>query len=293
MFLGAPSGDPVTQADRAILLERLQALGWTEGRNVQIDWRWYMANADLARRDAEELVALAPDVIVTMFGPTLRAIMQTGTKVPVVFAIVVDPVGGGIVASLARPGGNITGFASIDYSVNGKLLELLKEIAPGVTRALVFETPGFGRQFDAIQRAAPAMGVEVWPADPSGPGEIKRTVTEFAREPNGGLIVTASAPAFVNRKLITAEAARHLLPAIYANRAFPAAGGLISYGAVRADIVQRTAGYVDRILRGEKPGDLPVQAPVKYELVINLAAAKAIGVTIPDKLLAVPDEVIE
>jgi putative tryptophan/tyrosine transport system substrate-binding protein len=219
--------------------------------------------------------------------------VQTGTKVPVVFALVVDPVRIGYVASLARPGGNITGFASIDYGLNGKLLELLKEIAPGVTRALVFQTPGFSGQFDAIQQAAPAMGVEVWLADPSDPGEIERAVTEFAREPNGGLIVTASAPAVVNRKVITAQAARHLLPAIYASRTFTAAGGLISYGAVRADIVQRTAGYVDRILKGEKPADLPVQAPIKYELVINVAAAKAIGVSIPDKLLAVADEVIE
>jgi putative tryptophan/tyrosine transport system substrate-binding protein len=220
--------------------------------------------------------------------------VQTGTKVPVVFALVVDPVGAGYVGSLARPGGNITGFASIDYSINGKLLQLLKEIAPGVTRALVFRTPTIGGgQFDAIQREAPAMGLEVWPADPSDPGEIERTVTEFAREPNGGLIVTASAPALVNRKLITAQAARHLLPAIYANRTFPAAGGLISYGAVRTDIVQRTAGYVDRILKGEKPADLPVQAPIKYELVINVTAAKAIGLTVPDKLLALADETIE
>jgi putative tryptophan/tyrosine transport system substrate-binding protein len=264
---------------------------------VQIEWRWYMANADLARRDAEELVALAPDVIVTISDATLRAMVRTGTKVPVVFAVVADPVGGGYVASLARPGGNLTGFASIDFSVAGKLLELLKEIAPGVTRALVFRTPTYGgrggRQFDAIQRAAPAMGLELWPADPSDPGEIERTVTEFAREPNGGLVVPASAPATINRKSITAQAARHLLPAIYANRAFPAAGGLISYGAVRTDIVQRTAGYVDRILKGEKPADLPVQAPVKYELVINLKTAKALDLTIPETLLATADEVIQ
>jgi putative tryptophan/tyrosine transport system substrate-binding protein len=295
VFMGAPSDDPVTQADSAILLAGLQELGWTVGRNVQIEWRWYMANADLARRDAEELVALAPDVIVTEGGPTLRAFVQTGTKVPVVFAMVVDPVASGYVGSLARPGGNITGFASIDYSINGKLLQLLKQIAPDVTRALVFGTPGrsLGGQFGAIQREAPAMGVKVWPADPSDPAEIERTVTEFAREPNGGLIVTGSAPATVNRKLITEQAATHLLPAVYSNSTFPAAGGLISYGAVRADMVQRTAGYVDRILKGEKPADLPVQAPIKYELVINVAAAKAIGVSIPDKLLAVADEVIE
>jgi putative ABC transport system substrate-binding protein len=295
MFMTAPSDDPITQVDRAILLERLQELGWTVGHNVQIDWRWYVANADLARRDAEELVALAPDVVVTIGGPTLRAMMQTGTKVPVVFALVVDPVAGGYVASLARPGGNITGFATIDNSVTGKLLQLLKAIAPGVTRALVFGTPGVsgGDQFGAIQRAAPAMGVELRPADPSDPGEIERAVTEFAREPNGGLIVTASAPATVNRNLITAQAAKHLLPAIYTSRTFPGAGGLISYGAVRNELVQRTAGYVDRILRGEKPADLPVQAPTKYETVINLKTAKALGLTIPETLLATADEVIQ
>jgi putative ABC transport system substrate-binding protein len=296
VFMNTPSDDPITQADTAIVLERLQELGWTVGRNLQIEWRWYVANFDLARRDAEELVALAPDVIVTIAGPSLRAIVQTGTKVPVVFMAVVDPVGGGYVASLARPGGNITGFASIDYSLNGKLLELLKEVAPGVTRALVFRTPGNGGcdgQFDTIQRAARAMGVEVRPADPSDPGEIERTVTEFAREPKGATIVTASAPATVNRKLITAQAAKHLLPAIYVNRWFPAAGGLISYGAVRTDLVQRAIGYVDRILRGEKPADLPVQAPIKYELVINLKTAKALGITIPEALLATADEVIQ
>jgi putative tryptophan/tyrosine transport system substrate-binding protein len=294
VFMSTPPDDPVTQADSAILLAGLRELGWTVGRNLQIEWRWYMANADLARKDAEELVALAPDVIVTVSGTTLRALAQTSTNVPVVFAMVVDPVAAGYVASLARPGGNITGFASIDNSVNGKLLELLKEIAPGVTRALVFRTPTIaGGQFDAIQREAPAMGVELWPADPSDPAEIERAVTEFAREPNAGIIVTGSAPATVNRELITAQAAEHLLPAVYSNRTFPAAGGLISYGVVRADVVRRTAGYVDRILKGEKPANLPVQAPVKYELVINVMAAKAIGLTVPDKLLALADETIE
>jgi putative ABC transport system substrate-binding protein len=292
-FMSAPLDDPITQADKVILLEGLQELGWTVGRNVQIDWRFYMANADLARRDAEELVGLAPDLIVTITGPTLRALVQTGTKLPVVFAMVVDPVGG-FVASLARPGGNITGFASTDYSTDGKLLEVLKEIVPGVRRALVFLTPGprSGR-FDAIQAAAAAMGVELRPADPSDPGEIERTVTEFAGEPNGALIVPASAPATVNRNVITAQAAKHLLPAIYPNRAFPTAEGLISYGVVRADIVRRTAGYVDRILKGEKPADLPVQAPVKYELVINLKTAKTLGLTVPPSLLAIADEVVE
>jgi putative ABC transport system substrate-binding protein len=289
----AADRDPIAQADRAILLKGLQELGWIVGRNVQIDWRWYTANADLARRDAEELVALAPDVVVTVSGPILATMLRTGTKVPVVFAVVADPVGSGYVASLARPGGNITGFASLDNSVAGKLLQLLKQIAPGVTRALVFRTGRGGGQFDAIRRAAPGMGVQLWPADPTDPGEIERSVTEFAREPNGGLIVTATAPATVNRKLITAQAVRHLLPAIYATRVFPDAGGLISYGAVRADIVQRTASYVDRILKGENPADLPVQLPVKYELVISVTTAKALGLTIPPNLLALADEVIE
>jgi putative ABC transport system substrate-binding protein len=216
-----------------ILLERLRELGWTAGRNMQIEWRYYMANADLARRDAEELVTLAPDLIVTIAGPTLGALVQAGTRVPVVFAVVADPVGAGYVASLARPGGNITGFASIDYSVSGKLLELLKEIAPGVKRALVFRGPPAnggrgGGQFATIRAAAPAMGVELRPADPSDPGEIERAVTEFAREPNGGLIVTATAPATVNRKVITDQAAKHLLLAIYPHRGFADAGGLIS-----------------------------------------------------------------
>jgi putative ABC transport system substrate-binding protein len=297
VFMNAPADDPIAQADKAILLKGLQELGWTVGRNVQMEWRWYTANADLARRDAEELAALAPDVIVTISGPILDVMLRTGTKVPVVFAVVADPVGSRYVASLARPGGNITGFASIDNSFNAKFLELLKEIAPGVTRVLVFRLPGnrgfAGGQFDVLRQAAPAMGVELRPADPSDLGEIERAVTEFALEPNGGLIVTASAPATVNRKLITALAARYLLPAIYPHRGFPAAGGLISYGAVRADIVQRTAGYVDRILKGEKPADLPVQAPVKYELVINLKTANALGLTIPETLLATADEVIQ
>jgi putative ABC transport system substrate-binding protein len=297
VFMNAPSDDPIAQADKAILLEGLQELGWTVGSDVQIELRWYMANADLARRDAEELAALAPDVIVAISGPILDVMLRTGTKVPVVFAVVADPVGSGYVASLARPGGNITGFASIDNSFSGKWLELLKEIAPGVTRALVFRGPGnrrfAGSQFDMMRRAAPAMGMELWPVDSSDPGEIDRAMTEFAREPNGGVIVTATAPATVNRKLITALAARYLLPAIYPHRGFPAAGGLISYGAVRSYIVHRTAGYVDRILKGEKPADLPVQSPVKYELVINLKTAKALGLTIPETLLATADEVIQ
>jgi putative tryptophan/tyrosine transport system substrate-binding protein len=294
VFLSAPSDDPVAQGDSAALLQGLQELGWTVGRNVQIDWRWYAANAERARKEAQELVALAPDVIVTIAGPPLNAVAQTRTNVPVVFATVVDPVGAGLVASLARPGGNITGFASVDYSISVKWLQLLKEIAPGVTRALVFRTAVTGgAQFGAIQGVAPAMGVELRPVDPSNRGEIEHAVAEAARDPNAGLIVTASAPATVNRDLIIAQAALHRLPAVYANRFYTDGGGLMSYGAVRADMVRPVAGYVDRILKGAKPADLPVQAPTKYELVLNMRTAKALGLTFPPALLLRADEVIE
>jgi putative tryptophan/tyrosine transport system substrate-binding protein len=295
VFMGTPSDDPTTQADSASLLQGLQELGWTVGRNVQIEWRWYTANAARTRKDAEELVALAPDVIVAISGPTLTALVQSAVTLPVVFVAVVDPVGSGYVASLDRPGGNITGFASIDFSTGVKWLQLLKEVAPSVTRALVFRTAaiGGGSQFGAIQGAAPAIGVELRPVDPSNPDDIERAVAEFARDNNGGLIVTASAPALVNRELIIKQAALHQLPAVYSGRVYTASGGLMSYGSVRADIVRRTAGHVDRILKGEKPANLPVQAPTKYELVINLKAAKSLGLTVPQSLLATANEVIE
>jgi len=295
VFMNAPSDDPLTQADTAALLQGRQELGWTVGRNVRIDWRWYAADAARARKDAQDLVALAPDVIVAIGGPPFVALVETGAAVPIVFARVVDPVGAGYVPSLARPGGNVTGFASIDISAGVKWLQLLKEIAPSVTRALIFRTVGIGgaNLFGAIQGMAPAMGVELRPVDPSNRDEIERAVSEFARNPDGGLIVTASAPATVNRQLIVAQAAKYRLPAVYSNRLYVESGGLISYGAVTAELVRPAAGYVDRILRGQRAGDLPVQAPTKYELAINLKTAKALGLTIPPALFARADEVIE
>jgi putative ABC transport system substrate-binding protein len=295
VFMSTPSDDPVAQTDSAILLQGLQELGWTVGRNLQIEWRYYTADAARLRKDAEELVARAPDLIVTVSGPVYDALVQASRMVPIVFAMLIDPVGGGYIESLARPGGNVTGFASLDSSVSVKWLQLLKEIAPGVTRALVFRTVALGgsSQFGAIQGVAPAMGVEVRPVDPSDPREIARAIGAFARGSRGGLIVTASAPATVNRELIVAQAAEHRLPAVYANRSYVESGGLISYGAVRRDIIRRVPSYVDRILKGEKPADLPVQAPTKYELLINLKTAKALDLIVPDTLLARADEVIE
>jgi putative tryptophan/tyrosine transport system substrate-binding protein len=295
VFMAWPSDDPVTQANAAELLQALQELGWAVGRNVQIEWRWYVADAARARKDAEDLVALAPDVIVAFSGATLAALVRTGHAVPIVFFGVVDPVGAGYVTSLARPGGHVTGFASFDISASVKWLQLLKEIAPSVTRVLVFRAAATGgaSQFGAIQGVAPAMGVELRPVDSSNRDEIERAVGELARNPNGGLIVTGSAGAAVNRELIVALAVKHRLPAVYPDRRFIESGGLICYGAVRVGQVHPIAGYVDRILKGEKPGDLPVQAPTKYETVLNLKTAKALGLTLPPGILALADEVIE
>ena len=266
------------------------------GRNVRIDIRWAAANADDIRRHAAELVALAPDVILAHGASTVGPLLQATRTVPIVFPIVADPVGAGFVDSLARPGGNATGFMQFEYSMSGKWLELLKEIAPSVTRAAVLRDPaipaGIG-QFGVIQAVAPSLGVEVSPVNMRDAGEIERAVAAFARSPNGGLIVTASALAALHRDLIITLAARHKLPAVYSERSFVAAGGLISYGPDFVDQYRRAAGYVDRILKGEKPADLPVQAPTKYELVINLKTAKALGLDVPPTLLARADEVIE
>ncbi len=283
------------QARIAAFTQALSQLGWSEGRNLRIETRW--ANADDVRRHAAELVALAPDVILAGTGtPTVAPLLQATRTVPIVFVIVIDPVGSGFVASLAQPGSNATGFTVYEYSMSGKWLELLKEIAPRVTRAAVLRDPavasGIG-QFGAVQSVAPSLGVELSPIDVRDAGEIERAITAFTREPNGGLIVTGSALATTHRDLIIALAARHRLPAVYASRYMVAAGGLVSYGADLIDQYRQAAGYVDRILRGEKPADLPVQAPTKYELVINLKTAKALGLTVPDKLLATADEVIE
>ena len=280
----------------AAFLRGLQQLGWTDGRNVRIDTRWSAGNADLQRRYAAELVALAPDVILATASPTVAALQAATRTVPIVFAHAADPVGAGFVDSLARPGGNATGFILFEYGISAKWLELLKELAPRVTRVAVLRDPataaGMG-QFGAIQSVAPSFGVELRPVNTRDPGEIERAISNFAAEPNGGLIVTANPLATFHRGLIIALAARHRLPAVYINRFFVAGGGLISYGPELVDQYRRAAGYVDRILKGEKPADLPVQAPTKYELVINLKTAKALGLTIPPMLLARADEVIE
>jgi putative tryptophan/tyrosine transport system substrate-binding protein len=295
VLMNLASDDAEGQARLAAFHQGLQQLGWTVGRNVQIDYRWSAGNADYIRKFAAELVALAPDVIVSTGSPSVAVLQQATRSVPIVFTAVVDPVGGGLVASLARPGGNATGFMLFEYSTSGKWLELLKEIAPRVMRAAVIRDPTLTAavaQFAAIQGAAGSLGVELSPIDMRDAGEIERAVTAFSRVSNGGLIVTASGSS-ARRSLIITLAARHKLPAVYAFRYFPTSGGLISYGPDIIDPFRRAAGYVDRILKGEKPADLPVQTPTKYELVINLKTAKTLGLDVPPALLARADEVIE
>jgi putative ABC transport system substrate-binding protein len=274
----------------------LQQLGWTDGRNVRIDTRRAGGDAERIRKYAVELVALAPDVILTAGAATVTPLLQVTRTVPIVFTSVIDPVGAGLVESLSRPGGNVTGFMQFEYSLSGKWLELLKQIAPGVTRVAVLRDPatssGIG-QFGAIQTAAPSFGVELNPVNVRDPGEIERAITAFARSSNGGLIVTQSALTMVHRNLIATLAARHKLPAVYALRLHVTGGGLIAFGPDRIDHYRRAAGYVDRILKGEKPADLPVQAPTKYELVINLKTAKALGLDMPQSVLARANKVIE
>jgi putative tryptophan/tyrosine transport system substrate-binding protein len=287
--------DAEGQARHSAFTQALKQLGWSDGRNLRIDSRWATA-ADI-RRHATELVALAPDVLVAATGTATTASLLEATRtVPIVFVTVIDPVGAGFVATLARPGGNATGFTNYEYGTSGKWLELLKEIAPRVTRAAVLRDPaiasGIG-QFGAIQALAPSLGMELSPVDVRDAGEIERAVTVFARAPNGGLIVTGSAAAVVHRDLIAALAARHRLPAVYPGRYSVTAGGLISYAPDLVDQYRRAAGYVDRILKGEKPADLPVQAPTRFELLINLKTAKALGLDVPPSLLARADEVIE
>lgn len=286
--------DPEEQARLAAFRQRLQELGWAEGRNVRIDYRWAAADADNSRKYAAELVALAPDVILAASSQNVEALQQTATIVPIVFANIVDPVGVGFVATLARPGGNTTGFTLFEYSLSGKWFELLREIAPNLTRIAILRDPataaGIG-QFAVIQ--AMAFGVELSPIGVRDGGETERAVTAFAREPNGGLIVTASSGASLHRELIIMLAARHRLPAVYPFRPFATSGGLISYGPDTTDPFRRAAGYVDRILKGEKAADLPVEAPTKYGLAINLKTAKALGLTMSPSLLARADQVIE
>src|ERR1700722_114635 len=297
ILMSRAAGDPEEQARFAGFLHGLQKLGWTDGRNVRIDYRWAAADADRSRTYAAELVALAPDVILASGSASVAGLLQTTCTGPIVSLNVSHPVGAGYVARLARPGGNATGFTAFEYSLSGKWLELLKEIAPTLTRIAILRDPalasGIG-QFAAIQAMAPSsFGVELSPIDVRDGGEIERDVATLARESNGGLIVTGSSSAAVHRELIVMLAARHRLPAVYPFRYFVTSGGLISYGPDPIDVFRRAAGYVDRILKGEKAADLPVQSPTTYELAINLKTAKALGLTLPPSLLARADEVIE
>lgn len=290
------SEDAEGQARLTAFSEGLQQLGWTAGRNVQMEMRWAAANADQFRKYATELVVLAPDVIVANATPSVAALLQATRTVPIVFVNVADPVGAGFVESLARPGENATGFTLFEFGISVKWLELLKEIAPHVTRVAVLRDPALtaaGGQLGAIQAVAPSFGVELSPVGLRDPAEIERAITTFARESSSGLIVTPSPLTTVHRKLIITLASRHKLPTVYPYRYFSADGGLISYGPDIIDQWRRAAGYVDRILKGEKPGEMPVLAPTKYELAINLKTAKAIGLTIPEAVLARADEVIE
>jgi putative ABC transport system substrate-binding protein len=274
----------------------LQELDWTIGRNLRIDYRWGASSPDNMRKSAAELVAFAPDVMLASGSAALAAVQQANHTIPVVFVNVIDPVSGGVVESLARPGGNATGFLLFEYGISGKWLELLKEIAPRVTRVAVLRdsTQGAGTgQLGAIQSAASQLGVEFRPAGVRDAREIERGITDFVRGSNGGLIVTGGTQMRDHRELIIGLAARHRLPAIYFNRLFAEGGGLISYGSDTIEPLRRAATYVDRILKGEKPADLPVQAPTKYELAINLKTAKALGLEVPPTLLARADEVIE
>jgi putative ABC transport system substrate-binding protein len=296
VLTGQSPEDAHNKSRRAAFEQGLEQIGWMPGRNVRIDYRYAGGDAATSRKQAEELVALAPDVIVSTGNFSTGHIIRVTHKVPIVFVIVADPVGSGFVDSLSQPGRNASGFMQFEYSLSGKWLELLKEIAPSLTRAIVLWDPditaGIG-QFAVIQSVAPSLGVDVRPVNLRDAAEIERAVTAFARSASGGLIVTGSALSTVHRDLIIALSARHTLPAIYYERLFVASGGLISYGPDFVDQFRRAASYVDRILKGEKPADLPVQAPTKYELAVNLKTAKALGLTIPPTVLARADEVIE
>ena len=296
VLMSTAADDREGQARHAAFVEALGQLGQTEGRNVRIDTRWPVGDAARGK-SAEELVALAPDVLFASGSANVTALQRITRSVPIVFANVIDPVGAGLVASLSRPGGNTTGFSSFDYSLSGKWLELLKEIAPNLTRIAVLRDPalaaGIG-QFAVIQAMMPpSFGVELTTIDGRDPGEVELDVTAFAREPNGGLIVTASPSAVTHRDRIISIATRCRLPNVYAYPYYPTSGGLASYGPDPIDEHKRSAAYVDRILKGEKPADLPVQAPTKYEMVINLKTAKALGIIVPATVLARADQVVE
>jgi len=294
VLLAATADDPQYQSRLKAFGQRLAQLGWTEGHNLRVETRWSGGHAENTRQRAEELVALAPDVILCSGNAAVTPLLQVTRTVPVVFAVVADPVGSGYTETLSRPGGNATGFMQFEYGLSGKWLELLNQIAPQVKRVAVFrDLIGGIAQFAVIQSIAPSVGIEVNPFDMRDASEIERNVMAFARSGNSGLIITASAFANVHRELIITLAARYKLPAIYFARYFVTDGGLMSYGTDLVEQFRQAASYVDRILRGEKPADLPVQAPTKYELVINLKTAKALGLAVPPTLLARADEVIE
>jgi putative tryptophan/tyrosine transport system substrate-binding protein len=295
VLMATAADEPESQARLSAFLQALQQLGWTDGRNLRIEYRWSAGDAARLRRDAAELVALAPDVVLAGVGATATALLEASRTVPIVFAQGIDPVGSGLVESLARPGGNGTGFIQFEYSLSGKWLELLKEVAPRIMRVGILREPGSAGigQWAIIQAVANSLDVESKPIGLSDAGEIERGVSAIASSANGGLIVVVSGASLIHRELIVRLAARHQLPAVYAYRVFVTGGGLMSYGPDITGQYRRAASYVDRILKGEKPGDLPVQRPTKYELVINLKAAKALGIEVPPTLLARADEVIE
>jgi putative tryptophan/tyrosine transport system substrate-binding protein len=296
VLMPGTADDAEYHARLAAFLHGLQQLGWSDGRNARIDIRWAAGNANLFRKYAAELIASAPDVILAPGSTSLGPLLQATSTVPIVFTTILDPVGAGFVDSLAQPGGNATGFIAFEYGLSGKWLELLKQIAPSVTRVAILRDPataaGIG-QFATIQSVAPSFGVELRPIDIREADGIERGVTAFARSSNGGVIVTAGSGSAIHRELIVALATRYKLPAVYSDRHFVTSGGLISYGPDRVDQYRHSAHYVDRILKGEKPADLPVQAPTKFELVINLKTAKALDLTVPPSLLAQASEVIE
>jgi len=295
-LMNLSADDPEGNARSTAFTNGLQELGWSAGRNLRIDYRWGAGDPELFRKYAAELVALAPDAILATGTPVVEALRGVTRTVPIVFVTVIDPVGAGFVESLARPGGNATGFTLFEYGMSGKWVEFLREIAPRVTRAAVLRDAAIGSgtgQLAAIQAVAPAFGLELIPIGVQDVGEIDRSITAFARQPNGSLIVTASTLALVHREPIIAFAAKHMLPAIYGDRTFITIGGLLSYGPNRIDPYRRAAAYIDRILKGEKPVDLPIQAPTKYELVINIKTARTLGITVSPALLARADEIIE
>jgi putative tryptophan/tyrosine transport system substrate-binding protein len=297
VLMAIAAGDPEARLRVAAFEQGLRDLGWLDGRNIRIDYRWAPDDPELLRSEAAALTAAAPDVILATSTPVLAALRQATSALPIVFVQVTDPVGNGFVPNLARPGGNITGFTSFEFTIGGKWLQTLKEVAPAVTRVAVVFNPDTAPYAEAflrpIEAAARTFAVAAIAAPAADAAAIEAAVTAFARTPSGGLIVLPDVSTVNHRDLIIALAARHRLPAIYPYRFYAVSGGLLSYGSDISDVFRRTAGYVDRILKGEKSADLPVQAPTKYELVINLKTAKTLGLTVPDKLLVAADEVIE